>query len=142
MCLPTVTLILSTMLHTSLSPKSANARVLKKKKTFRKELSPHKCSIIEGMHLASISNYKISHLTQMPESIVQSTIQLLSSRLKRKSLPRSDHPFIVNKVIKCNIIRYCRKNPKATYATVKRELALDCSFRTIIPILKKQEIKN
>ena len=139
---PTVTTTLSTMPRTPLGPKSANARVLKKRKTSRKELSPHKRSMIEGMHVASIPPCEISRLTEIPYTTVQSTLQLLPSRSKRQSLPRSGRPSKLTKVLKRNIIRYCRQNPKATYATVKRELALDCSHMTIARIVKKQGIKN
>jgi hypothetical protein len=62
------------MPRTSLSPKSTNVRILKKKKTSKKELLPHKCSMIEGMHLASVPTCEISRLTQIPESTIRSTI--------------------------------------------------------------------
>ena len=130
------------MPRTPLGPKSANACVLKNQKTSKKELSPHKHSMIEGMHLASISTCEISRLTSTPESTIQSTFKLLPSRVKEKSLPRSGRPSKLNKVIKHNIIPYCRQNPKATYATVIRELALDYSHNTIVCIIKKEGIKS
>jgi hypothetical protein len=116
------------MQRTPLGPKSANARVLRKNKTSRKELSPHKRSLIEGMYLASIPNCDISRLTQTPESTVRSTVQLLSTRPKGNSLLRSGRPSKIDRVIKRNIIRYCRQNVKATYAKVKQELDLNCSY--------------
>jgi|SRR5579862_2073331 len=70
----TIIPILSTMPHTLLSLKSTNAHVLKKKKTSRKKLSPHKCSMIESIHFASISSYEISYLTQTLESTIWSII--------------------------------------------------------------------
>jgi len=138
----TVTTTLFTMPCTPLGPKSANACVLKNQKTSKKELSPHKRSMIEGMHLASIPTCEISRLTSIPESTIRSTLKLLPSRVKGKSLPRSGRPSKLDRVIKRNIIWYCRQNPKATYATVIRELALDCSHDTIACIVKKEGIKS
>ena len=130
------------MPRTPLNPRSANARVFKKKKPSRKELSPHKRAVIEGMYLASISKCKISRLTQIPESTVRETIQLLPTRPKGSSLQRSGHPPKLDKVLKRNIIRYVHQNVKATYAQVKQELELDCSKKTIARIVRKQGIKK
>jgi hypothetical protein len=112
---------------TLLGPKSANAHALKKPKTSRKELSSHKHTIIEGMHLASIPNCKISCLTKVSESTVCATLKLLLAQLKGKSLQRNGRPSKLDKVTKRNIIRFVRQNVKATYAQVKHELSLDCS---------------
>jgi len=132
----------SAMPRTPLAPKSANARVLKKPKTSRKELSPHKCAIIKGMHLASTPNCEISRLTKTPESTVRATLKLLPARPKGRSRPRSGRPPKLNKVTKRNIIRFVRENVKATYAQVKLELSLDCSEQTIATVVKKMGIKK
>ena len=94
------------------------------------------------MHLASISKCKISKLTQIPKSTVHETIQLIPTRPKGNSLKRSGRPPKLDKVLKRNVIRYCRQNVKATYAQVKQELGLDCSVKTIARIVKKQGIKK
>ena len=130
------------MQRTPLSSKSANARIFKKRKTSRKELSPHKRAVIEGMHLASISKCKISQLTWVPETTVRETIQLIPARSKGTSLKRSGRPPKLDKVLKQNVIRYCRQNVKATYAQVKQELVLDSSEKTIACIVQKQGIRK
>lgn len=129
-------------MRTPLGPKSANARVFKKSQTPKKDLSPHKRSVIKGMYLASLRNCEIARLTKTPESTVWSTIRLIPSRPKGKSRHRSGRPPKIDRVTKQNIIRYCQHNVKTTYARVKQELALDCSHRTIARIVKKQGIKK
>jgi hypothetical protein len=130
------------MPRVSLVPKSANARVQKQQKTSKKELSPHKHIVIEGMYLASISNSKILRLTEIPESTVWSTIKLFSTRLKGHSLPRSSCPPKLDRVTKRNIIRFVRQNVKTTYAQVRQKLSLNCSDRMIARIVRKQGIKK
>jgi len=130
------------MPRTPLAPRSANARILKQKKTSKKELPPHKRAVVEGMHLASISNWEISRLTQTPKSTVRSTLKLLPVRPKGSSLPRSGCPSKLDKPTKRNIIRFCRQNAKATYTQVRQELSLECSDRTIAHLIKKQGIKK
>ncbi|KAH0533951.1 hypothetical protein FGG08_007433 [Glutinoglossum americanum] len=52
--------------HTPLGIRSANARIQKKSKTSRTELSPHKCSVIEGLRKAGCSIKDISEIENTP----------------------------------------------------------------------------
>jgi hypothetical protein len=128
--------------RTPLGPKSANARVQKKCKTSRIELSPHKYSVIEGLHKAGCSIKSISEIKNTPHSTVRNTIKLLDARPKGQSLLRSEHPPTLTKVEKCSIIRFCHENVKATYTEVKQQLLLNCSLKTIRHIVRKQGIKK
>src|SRR5579862_821869 len=105
--------------RTPLGPKSANARIQKKGKTSGIELSPHKRSVIEGLHKAGCSVKSISEIENTPRSTVHDTIKFLDARPKGQSLPRSGHLPTLTKVKKCSIIYFCHENIKATYAEVK-----------------------
>jgi transposase len=120
----------------------ADTRIEKKTKTRRRELSPHRRAMIEGMHLAKLSSREIARLMQIPNSTVRETIKRIPLRSNGQSLPRSGRPPKIDRAAERNILRYCRQNAKVTYAQIKRELALDCDHRTIARLLKKHGIKN
>src|SRR3954454_23377521 len=128
--------------RTPLGPRNANARVQKKTKTPGIELSPHKHSVIEGLHKAGCSTTSISEIENTPRSTVRDTIKFLNTRPKGKSLPRSGRPYTLTRVARHSIIRFCRENVKATYHEVKQQLHLICSFSTIRPVVRKQGIKK
>ncbi|KAI9766738.1 MAG: hypothetical protein M1840_006382 [Geoglossum simile] len=127
---------------TPLGPASANARVQKKNKTSRLELSPHKRSVIEGLHKAGCFAQRISEIEDTLHSTVCDTVKLLNTRPKGHSLPRSGRPPILTKVEKRSIIRFVHENVKATYAQVKQQLQLNCSYDTIRRIVRKLGIKK
>jgi transposase len=128
--------------RTPLGARSVNARDQKKSNTFRIELSPHKCSVIEELHKAGCSVKDIMEIENTPRSTVRDTLKFLNARPKGQSLPRSGRPSILTRVEKHAIIRFCCENVKATYAEVKQELQLNCSLITIHRIVKKQGIKK
>ena len=128
--------------RTPLGPKNPNARVQKKTKTSKIELSPHKRSVIEGMHRAGCSIQRISELENTPCATVYDTLKNFSTRPKGHSLPRSGRPPTLTRANKRAIIRFCRKNVKATYAEVKHELQLSCSISTICRVVRKQGIQK
>jgi transposase len=123
-------------------PRSANAHVQKKSKVSGIELSPHKRSVIEGLHKAGCSVKSISEIENTPRSTVRDTIKFLDVRPKGQSLSRSGRPPTLTKVEKRSIIRFCRKNVKATYLEVKQQLQLSCSLSTIRRVVRKQGIKK
>src|SRR4051812_851050 len=100
--------------RTPLGPRNANVRVQKKTKTPGIELSPHKSSVIEGLHKAGCSTTSISEIENTPCSMVRDMIKFLNTRPKGKSLPGSGHPSTLTRVEKCSIIHFCRENVKAT----------------------------
>jgi transposase len=128
--------------RTPLGPKNANARVQKKAKASGIELSPHKRSVIEGLHKAGCSATSISEIENTPRSTVRDTIKFLSARPKGQSLPRSGRPPTLTRVEKRAIIRFARENVKATYLQIKQELQLNCSLTTIRRVVRKQGIKK
>jgi transposase len=128
--------------RTPLGPRSANSRVHKKSKTSKIELSPHKHSVIEGLHKAGCSIKDIVEIEKGSRSTVRDTLKLLATRPKGQSLPRSRRPSTLTRVEKCAIIRFCYENVKATYSEVKQKLQLSCSLRTIGHIVRKQGIKK
>jgi transposase len=128
--------------RTPLGAVSTNARVSKKNKTPRLELSPHKRSVIEGLYKAGCSVQCIAEIENTPPSTIYDTIKQLNTRPKGYSLPCSGRPPILTRVEKRSIIRFVRENVKATYTEVKQELQLNCSLITIRRIVKKQGIKK
>ena len=106
--------------RTPLGPRSANARVKKKRKTPRVELSPYKRSVIEGLHKGGCSVKDIMEIEEIPRSTVRDTLKLFTTRPKGHSLCRSGHPHTLTKGEKHSIIRFCRENVKATYTEVKQ----------------------
>jgi transposase len=128
--------------RTPLGPRNANARVQKQSKVRGVELSPHKRSVIEGLHKAGCSIKSISEVEATPRATVWNTIKNLNVRPKGHSLPRSGRPPTLSKVEKRSIIRFCCRKPKATYSEVKQELQLNCSLQTIGHIVRKQGIKK
>jgi transposase len=128
--------------RTPLGLRSANPRVQKKSKTSKIELSPHKRSVIEGLHKAGCSVKDIVEIEKMPRSTIRDTLKLLTARPKGQSLPRSGRPSTLTRVEKRAIIHFCRENVKATYSEVKQQLQLSCSHRTIARIVRKQGIKK
>jgi transposase len=128
--------------RTPLGSKSANLRVQKKKKTSKIELSPHKRSVIEGLHKAGCSVKDIVEIENMPRSTICDTVKLFTARPKGQSLPRSGRPPTLTRVEKHAIIHFCRENVKATYSEVKQQLQLSCSLRTVARVVRKQGIKK
>jgi hypothetical protein len=128
--------------RTPLGPKNADARVQKKTKTSGIELSPHKHSVIKGLHKASCSAKSISEIENIPHSTVCDTIKFLGAQLKGQSLPCFEHPSTLTGVEKHSIIHFCCENVKTTYFEVKQKLQLSCSLITIHHIVRKQGIKK
>jgi hypothetical protein len=100
-------------LRTPLGPINTNARVQKKSKTPRLELSPHKRSVIEGLHKAGCSVKSISEIEKTPCSTIRDTLKFLDTRPKGHSLPRSGRPPTFTKVEKRSIIYFVCQNVKA-----------------------------
>jgi hypothetical protein len=128
--------------RTPLGSKSTNPCIQKKNKTSKIELSPHKCSVIKGLHKAGCSVKNIMEIENTPRSTVHDTVKLFTTRPKGHSLPRSRCPSTLTRVEKRAIIRFCHENVKATYNKVKQQLQLSCSLRTIACVVRKQGIKK
>jgi hypothetical protein len=128
--------------RTPLGPRSANACIKRKSKTSRVELSPHKHSVIEGLHKGGCSVKDIMEIEEIPHSTVCDTFKLFTTRPKGQSLPHSGCPLALTKVQKQSIIYFIYENPKATYIKVKQQLLLYYSLRTICHIIQKYGIKK
>ena len=128
--------------RTPLGTANTNVHIQKKSKTSKLELSPHKRSMIEGLHKAGCSMQAISKIENTPYSTVRDTLKLLPVRPKGYSLLRSGRTPILNKVEKRAIIRFVRENVKASYLEVKQKLQLSCSISTIRRIVRKMGIKK
>jgi Fe2+ or Zn2+ uptake regulation protein len=102
--------------------KNTNTYVQKKTKTFGIKLSPHKYSVIEGLHKTSCSAKSISEIENISCSTVYNMIKFLSAQPKEQSLPYSKYPSTLTKVEKHSIICFCHENIKAIYLKVKQEL--------------------
>jgi transposase len=128
--------------RTPLGPRNANARVQKKIKGPGSELSPHKRSVIEGLHKAGCFISHIVEIEKTPPSMVRNTIRNLNTRPTGHSLPRPGRPPTLSRVEKHSIIHFIRTKPKTTYFEVRQELQLDCSLRTIGRIAREQGINS
>src|SRR5579862_8032519 len=126
--------------RTPLGPRSANARIQKKSKTPRVELSPHKHSVIEGLHKGGCSVKDIMEIEEIPCSTVCNTLKLFITRSKGRFLYCSRCPHTLTKGKKHSIIYFCHENVKTTYIEIKQRLLLNCSLKTICHIIQKQGI--
>ncbi len=92
--------------RTPLRPLNANARVKKKPKTSRKELSPHKRALMQGMYMAGSPIPEIAKAFETSLQITRDTVTKALIRYKGQSAQRSGRPRKFNHVEERAIIRY------------------------------------
>lgn len=105
-----------------------------------KELSPYTRGQIVSARNHGDTYARIQHDFQLPYSTVYDTVNNALNRPHGESHKRSGCPQKLTDRDNRSIIRYIRKNPFATYATVKRELHLAVSTKTIQRALQASTI--
>lgn len=101
------------------------------------ELTPVQRGYLVRLSESGLSDTKISEKTHVPRSTVRSIVALAPERPDGVSKPRSGRPRACTARDERVILRYIRRNPKATCEQILRATNLGVSSRTIARILKR-----
>lgn len=106
------------------------------------ELTPYQRGVIAGQLQAGLGPRQIEKKFGTPESTVRSTQEVAFIRYHGESLPRPGQPKKLSERDRRKLIRITRREPKITYAALKRAAGLDCCYRTLQNELRAYGLLN
>ena len=121
--------------RTPLGPRLANS-------TRGPNLNPYQRGKIVGLREAGDSPTEIKTRQKVSLSSIRYTLKLDKLRVEGKDLTRADRGKSYTEADVRHILRFVRKDPKATYTDVKLATGVTCSTRTIKRILADNGITN